>query len=389
MAGLSNDIKDTIKFESLLMDILRPNINEQHARILAMMFKLGGYTTLNVLTKKLTMAQPTVSNRVAELVELGGFLRKNSELMPIALVLLLTVDELELLLRNKIIAYREACQFLVQLSDISDSELGKYTFIQAIDKLYPKSTSYQSYLVQLIANTYLHSPVSRNRLFQQVRSNLGESKKLEKELSSIIASHDDIFHIIHQKQQIKEMFVQPKLPLRIFAQNRLNYLESLFSYYQELLIELSDLMSSDYDSITPHKSLHYPSEIKRRLNRCLNHYSTIRVIDNSVYQERDDTNGILELLFESKNFTQDHKVMILTKKRVLVPDNINSSQITVRPLSKQISRDYITRDFIIFEKHGCLVCPSASSDPYYNISPHFISEILNTFHSIWRKKHVD
>ncbi|UCE14747.1 MAG: hypothetical protein JSV04_06095, partial [Candidatus Heimdallarchaeota archaeon] len=110
MVGLSSNIKDIIRFEPLLVDLLEPKINEQHARILAMMFQLGGYTTLNVLTKKLLMAQPTVSNRVAELVEMGGFLRKNSELMPIALVLLLSVDDLELLLRNRIAAYQDACQ---------------------------------------------------------------------------------------------------------------------------------------------------------------------------------------------------------------------------------------------------------------------------------------
>ncbi|MHA2295654.1 MAG: hypothetical protein ACXAEU_24765 [Candidatus Hodarchaeales archaeon] len=44
-----------------------------------MMFKLGGFTTLNVLTEKLSIAQPTVSNRVSELEEMS-YIRKNPSL---------------------------------------------------------------------------------------------------------------------------------------------------------------------------------------------------------------------------------------------------------------------------------------------------------------------
>ncbi|UCE14454.1 MAG: hypothetical protein JSV04_04570, partial [Candidatus Heimdallarchaeota archaeon] len=285
-------------------------------------------------------------------------------------------------------AYNDACQVLSQLSDINERNLGNYTFIQAIDGLYPEKTLYQTYITQLIANTYLYHPISRNELFQLVRSNLGESKKLEKELSTILASHSDIFHIIYQKQQKKDMFIRPRLPLRLFVQNRSRYLESLFFYYQDLLEEIADLMSSDYNSITPHESLQYPSEIKRRLNRCLNHYSTIRIIDNSIYKQRTETKNAMELLLENNNFSPAHKVLVLTKSKIQIPKNINSSQIIAHPLDEEISRDYTTRDFIIFENHGCLVFPSYPSDPYYNISPHFTSTILDTFNSIWRQKSV-
>ena len=78
-----------------MIDILEDNITEQHARILALLFNLGGYTTLNVLTNLIGIAQPTVSIRVDELVKMG-YIRKNTELMPIALVLLLHLDDFRL-----------------------------------------------------------------------------------------------------------------------------------------------------------------------------------------------------------------------------------------------------------------------------------------------------
>ncbi len=70
-------MKEISRFEPLFMDLLEDDINEQHARILVMMFRLGGFTTLNLLTDFLPfLSQPTVSIRVAELVN-KGYLRKN------------------------------------------------------------------------------------------------------------------------------------------------------------------------------------------------------------------------------------------------------------------------------------------------------------------------
>ena len=76
MVYLASPLKDTAVYEPFFMDHDN-EINEQHARILALMFKLGGYTTLNVLTDHLAIAQPTVSVRVEELVE-KGLIRKNT-----------------------------------------------------------------------------------------------------------------------------------------------------------------------------------------------------------------------------------------------------------------------------------------------------------------------
>lgn len=386
MVGLVTVINETVRFEPLLIDILEDKINEQHSRILALMFRLGGYTTLNVLTNLIGIAQPTVSIRVDELVKMG-YIRKNTELMPMALVLLLSQDDLEIQLRKRLETQRSAARFLQEASEIKNMQLVEDTFMRAMQILYNNEET----LTRMIAFVYLHQSIARNQLYQLINlkeNKYGSKEELERERrkkDAVIASRPEIFHIVYKKHQKKEMFIQPRLPLNLFVKHRLAYLESLHTYYKELLMKLDSFMSDEYESIIPHQLLNYPSELKMRIETCLKHYSTIRVIDNAIYRHNVSNNGVVSLIAERKNFSQNHKVMILFNKNIKVPKTANNSRFETRPLKGHIGRDYMNRDFIIFGNHGCLVLPSQpTSIPYYNIAPRFTSTILDIFKANWR-----
>ncbi|MFX1514069.1 MAG: hypothetical protein ACFFCQ_15930 [Promethearchaeota archaeon] len=378
MARTASTIKEVFKYEPLLIDLLEHEINEQHARILAMLFKLGGFTTLNKLTKLLSFAQPTVSIRVAELVEMG-YVRKNSELMPMTLVLLLNLDDLETQLRKRIEHQRNAIKFLCKISQIQNKQLGKDTFNRAMQTIFTKDRI----MSNLIAYTYLHEIIARTDLYHLLEVNFGDSKRLESDFDLILACNIDILHIIYRKQQKREMFIRPRLPLELFANYRLTYLESLYSHYQQLLNELTNLMTGEYESIIPHQQLKYPSDIKLRIDTCLKHYLIIRIIDNSIYLGKDVSSGLLKLITESKYYSPKHKIMILSNN-IQIPKGLNDSQIGLHSLNDDISQDYKTRDFILFNNHGVLVFPSRLGGiPYYNIAPRFIATIKNIFDAYW------
>ncbi|UCG90232.1 MAG: hypothetical protein JSU57_00460 [Candidatus Heimdallarchaeota archaeon] len=390
MVGSTTVTKETVTFEPLLIDILEENINEQHSRILALMFRLGGYTTLNVLTNLIGIAQPTVSIRVDELVK-KGYLRKNTELMPMALVLLLSQDDLEVQLSKRLEAQRNAAKFLQQVSEIKNMQLVEDTFMRAMQILYDNEET----LARMVAYIYLHQSIARNKLYKLIdpkENKFGSEEDQERERrkkDAVIASRPEIFHIVYKKHQKKEMFIQPRLPLNLFVKHRLVYLESLYTYYKDLLLKLDSFMSDEYESIIPHQLLNYPSELKMRIETCLKHYSTIRVIDNAIYRQKDGTNGVVALIAERKNFSQNHKVMILSNKSIRLPKTANTSQFETRPLKGDIGRDYMNRDFIVFGNHGCLVLPSQpSSIPYYNIAPRFTSTILDIFEANWRNSNA-
>jgi hypothetical protein len=191
------------------------------------------------------------------------------------------------------------------------------------------------------------------------------------------------------------MFIQPRLPLELFAKNRLSYLESLNTYYEELLMKLNSFLSEEYDSITPHQLLKYPSEIRHRINTCLRNYSTIRIIDNAICQEKLGTT-LLELLTRSKQFgttnrkgekqkKQEHKIYILSREEIIIPKSIDSLQIEYKRLKTDINRDFMARDFICFDNHGCLVFTNIpNAVPYYNITPRFTEQVLSIFKSNWK-----
>ncbi|MFW9995767.1 MAG: hypothetical protein ACFFD4_27255 [Candidatus Odinarchaeota archaeon] len=378
MQGLSSDIKESIAFEPLIADVLT-HVNNQHVRILTMMFKLGGYTTLNVLTEKLAIAQPTVSNRVAELEEMG-YLRKNSEMKPKALVLLLGAADLEILLKKRIEARHNAAGFLQELSGIRNIKLLEATFLQAMDTLYPGDNR----MARMIAFTYLYQLLPVKKLIKLVSSTNGDVKKLSREIGVVIDTHPEIFQVIYQKHQKASTFIQPRLPLDLFVKSRLVILEAIHVHYEILLGHLKQLMVANYDSIIPHQLLQGIPEIKRRIDTCLKYYKTVRIIDNSIYRKRVDAEGIIELLIASENFEDTHEIMILSNHAVEVPESVKPSQIEHRSLKPPINRDYLFRDFVIFDNHGCLVFPSqGESVPYYNIAPQFTKTVLNIFNTYW------
>jgi hypothetical protein len=359
------------------MDLLTDDITQQHARILVMMFRLGGFTTLNLLTDFLPFfSQPTVSIRVTELVN-KGYLRKNPELMPIALVLLINIKSLESLLETRIQAQQNAVRFLLKTLKIKDITVMKDLFIQALQALFPKEES----LAQLIGNLYIHQILPRNDLYRIVGFNGEDQEKKTLEYDDIVTSHTEIFHIIYKKQnQKKEMVIQPRIPLDSFAKNRITYLESLSSYYKKLLSELGNFLTGEYESIIPHQLLNYPSEIKFKIEVCLKHYKTIRIINNSIYVDKEGKMGVLSLVTNRQNFTPNHKILVLTKTDFQIPKGLNQTQIKFFPLTNDIPRDYASRDFILFEEHGCLVIPSQPNTvPYYNIAPRFTTNILDIF----------
>ncbi|MFX0123894.1 MAG: hypothetical protein ACFFAE_09670 [Candidatus Hodarchaeota archaeon] len=380
-----SEMKEISRFEPLFIDLAEDDINEQHARILVMMFRLGGYTTLNILTDYLPFfSQPTVSIRVAELVN-RGYIRKNPELMPMALVLMLSIKALESQLIKKFEAQQNAFRFLLKTLRISNKFSIKEMFIQAIQTLFPKRKkseelfSKEEVLPRIVAFTYLYQILPRNELYELVYRQMCPDK-IAKEYDTIITSHPEIFHIVYKKHQYKETLIRPQLPLDSFVKNRLTFLESLYSYYKKLLSELGNFLTGEYESIIPHQLLSYPSEIKFKIEICLKHYKTIRIINNSVYGDKEGTSGILSLIINRENFTPDHKVLILANTDIQIPDNVDQAQIQVYPMKDNIPRDYKSRDFILFENHGCLVFPSQpDAIPYYNIAPRFTSNVLNMF----------
>ena len=163
MPELPSHIQEILPIESFLLEIYQ-DLNEQHTRVLAMLFRLGGYTTLNLLTKLLGIAQSTVSVRVQELVD-QGLLRKNPELMPIVLVLLTSSDDLNELINTKITTQQQAIKFLEKASILTDKHLVEKKFLHAFDILLPHSSK----LAKLSAWVYLKEIVSRDELYNLVR----------------------------------------------------------------------------------------------------------------------------------------------------------------------------------------------------------------------------
>ncbi|MFX1506553.1 MAG: hypothetical protein ACFFDC_10600 [Promethearchaeota archaeon] len=375
------EIKEITRFEPLFTNLLdHDDITEQHAHILVMMFRLGGFTTLNLLTDFLPfLSQPTVSIRVAELVN-KGYIRKNPELMPIALVLMLTISSLESLLEDRFKAQQNAVRFLLKTLRIKQKSEMKDLFVKAFKALYPREEA----LAQLIACQYLHQLLPRDEMYRLVGFNGEDSEKKTLEYDNIIFSHPEIFHIVYKKQKRKKaMLIQPRIPLDSFVKNHLTYLESLYSYYKKLLSELGNFLTREYESIIPHQLLNYPSEIKFKIEVCLKHYKTIRIINNSIYLDKEEKSGVLSLVIDRQNFTPAHKILMITKNDYLLPKDLNLSQIKLFPLKTDIPRDYTSRDFILFEEHGCLVFPSQpNAVPYYNIAPRFTTNILNIFPKI-------
>ena len=174
MPELPSHIEEIIPIEAFLLDIYQ-DLNEQHARVLAMLYRLGGYTTLNLITKLLGIAQSTVSVRVQELVD-QGYLRKNPELMPNVLVVLTSLDDLKQALNALISTQQNAINFLKKTSLLSNKQLVEEALFHAFDVIFPQSPK----LAKLISGVYMKEIISRNELYNLVRK-LEKKEETEKE----------------------------------------------------------------------------------------------------------------------------------------------------------------------------------------------------------------
>ena len=247
MPELPSHIQEILPIESFLLEIFQ-DLNEQHARILAMIFRLGGYTTLNLLTKLLGIAQSTVSLRVRELVD-QGYLRKNPELMPNVLVLIISIDDLMQSLNTLFTTQQNALKFLEKTSKLSNKQLVEKSFIHAFDVLFPRSPK----LAKLIMWVYMKEIISRHELYNLVRE-IEQKKKQDKGFSnrvfdSIIDAHNEWFQIVHQKA---ESYIKPVLPLNLYSKIRKNVLKNKFEYYTNLLGQIESFMTVEYESVIPY-----------------------------------------------------------------------------------------------------------------------------------------
>jgi DNA-binding MarR family transcriptional regulator len=390
MPELSSHVQEILPIESFLSNIL-PDLNEQHARVLAMIFRLGGYTTLNLLTKLLGIAQSTVSVRVQELVD-QGYLRKNPELMPITLVMLATIEDLKQALGTLSSTQRNAAKFLEKSSKLQNKQLVEKFFTHAFDVLFPQSPK----LAKLITWTYMKEIISRKELYDRVRM-LEQKEEKEKGFSdrvfdSIIEAHNEWFQTIRQK---KETYIKPVYPLDLYSKIRMDILREKHSYYSDLLHQIEQFMNVEYESIIPHQSIAYPSEVKLKIKSCMRHYNDLKIIDNGIYPTRGDLskNGETLLMLILKNDRllklNDYKIEILTQKIIDLPEIPSNVRIDQKLLKGDVLQDYRLRDFLLFEKNGCLVVPqNLKQSSYYNISPIYISTILEFFVSKWRKSDV-
>ncbi len=387
-------IQDIFSIEPLFLDIFR-DINEQHARILAMMFKIGGYTTLNILTQLVDIAQPTVSVRVQELVD-KGFLRKNPELMPIILVLSISMEDIKHALDERMRVQRNAIEFLEQASVLSNKQIIEALLIRAFDVIFPHSLK----LAKLLAFVYLEEKITRDELYNLVRKLENKSKKdkgfSDRVFDSIIDAHKDWFQIIRQKNQF---YIKSVIPLDVFAKTRLEFTEIKTAYYtSRLLTQLESSMTVEYESIIPHQILEYPSEIKLRLKSCLRHYRNIKIIDNGICKGKEDGESLLNLILNHKRVFRSSKsekqnsqfrINVLTSQQINIPEVPTNVTVKQKILKGDISPDFHLRDFLIFDKNGCLVYPkNPHQQPYYNISPQYVSTILNFFMQKWDEKDV-
>ncbi len=380
MSNLSKHLQTTVPYEPLLLDALKGEdngITEQHARILASLFKLGGYTTLNVLVSLVKFAQPTVSLRVQEL-ENYGYLRKNPEMIPTPLVLTLNTTDLKDHLDQKATTQRNAIDFLfkihnegIEYSSVHD------TFVKAFRILYPHDLDF----ADLLAYTYLHLNISSIKLLKLLNA---KKKFTSKNYEELLASGNDVFHIIHKKQKKSDINIRPRLPLDKLLQHRKYYLEMVSNHYSKQLEELSTFMLSEYDSFIPHQYLNFFSEIKAKVGMCLRHYSSVKLINNGILSKKFPENNLVQLIGERKEITTKHQLFILTTEDITISEPLGQNQYKIKKIEKPTRRDYSTRDFIIFEDRGCLIIPERSeSHPYYYIGPRFIKTVNDYFDSRW------
>ncbi|MHA1990408.1 MAG: helix-turn-helix transcriptional regulator [Candidatus Hodarchaeales archaeon] len=380
MVVIEEELKEISKFEPLLMQLLEPRINEQEARILSLIFRNGGYIPLNSISQRIGIAQPTVSNRVKDLTN-KGFLRKNEELMPIVLVLLINCDKLKEYLESKKLSLKNAVLFLEKSKElVKDLKIQEMTE-RALNHLFPEDNIMSKIILEISKNKI----ISRDVLYSNIFVGEKIDQKTKEKVDLLIQNNNDFIQTVYKKFQKKEMFFCMKIPIGSIIEIRTLHLNKTYNYYFALLDELKDFMKQDYDSLLPIQLLQFPSDLKLRIDICLKKYQNISVLLNSINRKIGKDSNILDFLTESKEFNKDHSIKILSSKKTELKSNLKTTQIKFKELTSKLSRDYSVRDIILFDNHGCIVIPpSNQSFPYYNISPRFIKSVTNIFKENWK-----
>ncbi|MHA2075447.1 MAG: hypothetical protein ACW97X_12580 [Candidatus Hodarchaeales archaeon] len=365
MVTPSYGLQESIRFEPMILDLYEGFINEQQARILAIMFKLGGYTTLNTLPGLLKIKQPTISIRVDELTNIG-LLRKNTELMPIPIVLLISPTTLHKKNEDRIRKIRSASEYLKKVSKITDKATSKELIQRALNVLFPK----ESQIAKILTSSYVYP----NELLPYKNS----PDKMSEYVNLITKKG---------KKPLLRYF-WPVLPLELCVKSKLSYHEAHYEYYNSLINDLRNYIPEEHVAIIPHHLLRFPSDIRNRIETCLKYYQTIRVIDNNILKLKSGMNGILDIVINSNSFNNGsfsgkrHIIKAITREKISTNKAVDIQYCHLR---ENLSRDYATRDFVVFGDNGCLVIPSRNNIvAYYNIAPSFTNIISDIFKKYWR-----
>ena len=374
------DLKELAKFEPLLISLLEPKISEQEARILALLFKNGGYFTLNAISGLLDIAQPTVSIRVSELTA-KGFVKKNEELMPIVLVLQIDNQTLLRSLNEKKNVLSNSISFLKKSENIIDQK----RLVPYLEKAFKALFPLNKLTGRMLAHLYNNGIMSRNELYSKLYPRDKLTKNIESKLDQLLLYQNEYIQPLYKKYQKNETYFFPRLPLNQLLVARSSYLNELYQYYNKLIQELANYLKQDYDSFLPIQILQFPSDLRQRIDICLKKYNTIKIFYNNAFPLHYKKNGsLLDLIINSPEFKDYHKIKILrgNETRLEVPSK--KVKVDERKLDMQVEEDFKKRDFVLFENHGCIVIPPrATNYPYYNISPRFIKKISSIFDYHW------
>jgi len=190
----------------------------------------------------------------------------------------------------------------------------KDTILRAFQVLYPGIEC----LPEILTWLYTNGLLSRFDLLNSI----GFDKKNPKHVrlfDETVNRYSDLIQIFFRKYRKNDTYYRYKIPLHMLAKNRFNYLQLLRDYFASLLSKLEDYTAIDYNSLIPHQLLNYPSDMKLKVNSCLKHYSTVNVLDNSVFNYHGDNDGILSLIASSEEFTGEHGILLLANNPVKIP----------------------------------------------------------------------
>ena len=386
------NLEPIFKFEPMLHYLLDDSqLVDLEIRILTIMFRSGGYITLNHLTEQLDLPPPPVSIAVASLAK-KKYLRKNRELMPIALVLLVSIRDLKTRLDQLRSKQQYATEFLLQLTDLSDVISLKSMAIRAFATLFPdeQEPKFAVMLFELYTHDYLDKETLYQTLTNSTTKNKSKNKnkissaKVENKYEELLLKYPKLIQIIYKKYRRKDTYLRAQIPISSLAHIRGSYLRHLNTLYQDMIEELEKFMYRPFEAIISHQVLQFHSDIKTRIDTCLKQYHDIQMIYNGIYRKKTKKSDIIELLTSSNILNKHHRIRILSRRKKTIRTLIKPEQINQKLYSNELDLDFQNRDIILFEQHGCVVIPVQDrAMPYYSISPQLIKTVTNSFEMQW------